>query len=168
MALGFNEFQTWINEYALRLEALKDILNDLDNRIGDGDHGTNMARGFLVANQQLQSKSHADLGSACNTVAMALLSNVGGASGPLYGTVFMKLGGALKNLQSADDGKLLEGLLSAKQRNTYRYIRNPVNFTPYLTIYFAILMNNSIIHPALSQFGTHFNFDVKGLGGKIC
>lgn len=114
MGFGLQQFFDFISDFAERVDLLKDTLNDLDNRIGDGDHGTNMARGFKVANQQLLAQLPTDLGSACSTVAMALLGNVGGASGPLYGTVFLKLGGVLKNFKTVEDEVLLEGLLSAK------------------------------------------------------
>ncbi len=114
MEFGLNQFKEFITEYAQRLEELKSTLNELDNRIGDGDHGTNMARGFQVANQQLQAKNPTDIGTACNTVAMALLGNVGGASGPLYGTIFMKLASVFKEKLSVDDEMLLNGFLFAK------------------------------------------------------
>ena len=114
VGMNLEQFASFIHDYAQRLEGLKDTLNELDNRIGDGDHGTNMARGFHTAQQQLQAKSPVDLGAACSVVAMALLGSVGGASGPLYGTIFMKLGGALKNLAQADNKQWIEGLQAAK------------------------------------------------------
>ena len=67
----------------------------LDTAIGDGDHGTNMARGMEKAVEQLSAGEHADAGAVLKTVAMTLISTVGGASGPLYGTLFLALGSAL-------------------------------------------------------------------------
>lgn len=113
--LGLNSFLGFIDSYSLRLAELKETLNTLDNRIGDGDHGTNMARGFATANQQLQKNQPADLGAACSAVAMALLGHVGGASGPLYGTVFLKMGSILGHEQHADEVKLVQAITAARQ-----------------------------------------------------
>lgn len=104
---GFHEF---VEEYSARLQSLSGLLNLLDNRIGDGDHGTNMARGFQAGNEKLQQAGPGDLGTACSTLAMALISTVGGASGPLYGTVFLKLSATWKGLATACDDALLQGL----------------------------------------------------------
>ena len=74
---------------AARIEKEKDDLTELDNVIGDGDHGINMARGFKVVETKLDGlKTPADV---FKTVGMTLVSTVGGASGPLYGTAFMKM-----------------------------------------------------------------------------
>lgn len=115
MTYSLQSFLTFIETYAARLQELKDTLNTLDNRIGDGDHGTNMERGFTFAHQQLQVKPPSDLAMASNSVAMALLGHVGGASGPLYGTVFMKLGGVFGQHTEVDEAVLIEGLQAAKK-----------------------------------------------------
>lgn len=112
---GLNAFTGFITAYSVRLRQLQDTLNTLDNRIGDGDHGTNMARGFETAKQKLQAKLPADLSEANTTVAMALLGHVGGASGPLYGKVFMKLGSILGHRTDTDETLLVQALLAAKQ-----------------------------------------------------
>ena len=67
----------------------------LDTAIGDGDHGTNMNRGMQKALQKLQESDPGDPGAVLKTVAMALVSSVGGAAGPLYGTLFLQMGSAL-------------------------------------------------------------------------
>jgi dihydroxyacetone kinase-like protein len=67
----------------------------LDTAIGDGDHGTNMDRGMRKAIEKLESQEQADAGAVLKTVAMALISNVGGAAGPLYGTLLLQMGTAL-------------------------------------------------------------------------
>lgn len=67
----------------------------LDTAIGDGDHGTNMARGMEKAVEKLSEAEPADAGAALKTVAMTLISTVGGAAGPLYGTLFLQLGSGL-------------------------------------------------------------------------
>src|SRR5579884_4453704 len=67
----------------------------LDTAIGDGDHGTNMNRGMTKALEKLDAAEQADPGTVLKTVAMALVSSVGGAAGPLYGTLLLALGSAL-------------------------------------------------------------------------
>ena len=67
----------------------KDFLTELDREIGDADHGVNMAKGFTEVLAQLPEDEE-DIGKALKKVAMVLISKVGGASGPLYGTAFMK------------------------------------------------------------------------------
>ena len=84
------------------MEEQKQYLSDLDQAIGDGDHGFNMARGFGAVMQKLAEAPGADIGEVLKTVAMALISNVGGASGPLYGTLFLKASGVTKGLTEID------------------------------------------------------------------
>ena len=67
----------------------------LDTAIGDGDHGTNMERGMRKALEKLGASEPTDAGAVLKTVAMALVSNVGGAAGPLYGTLLLQMGTAL-------------------------------------------------------------------------
>lgn len=68
----------------------KQFLTDLDAAIGDGDHGINLSKGFRVAKEKIENVDFKDWGEVLKTVGMAIVSNVGGASGPLYGTAFMK------------------------------------------------------------------------------
>jgi dihydroxyacetone kinase-like protein len=74
----------------------------LDTAIGDGDHGTNMDRGMSKAIEKLQADSPADPGAILKAVAMVLISTVGGAAGPLYGTLFLQLAGGLGDGPDAD------------------------------------------------------------------
>jgi dihydroxyacetone kinase-like protein len=74
----------------------------LDTAIGDGDHGTNMNRGMTKALEKLDSAEQADPGAVLKTVAMALVSSVGGAAGPLYGTLFLQMGTALAGQDEVD------------------------------------------------------------------
>lgn len=102
-----------INAIAARIEKEKDFLTELDNAIGDGDHGINMARGFAAVEQKLPTLADKDLGGILKGVGMALVSNVGGASGPLYGTAFMKAGNALKGKTEANDEDFASALNAA-------------------------------------------------------
>lgn len=78
-----------------KIEEEKLFLTELDNVIGDGDHGINMARGFGKVEEKLPTLEGKDCGTVLKTVGMTLVSTVGGASGPLYGTAFMKAGAAV-------------------------------------------------------------------------
>ncbi len=88
-----------------KIEAEKDLLTELDSAIGDGDHGINMARGAKAVMEKLPSLIEKDTGALLKGIGMAIVSSVGGASGPLYGTAFMKAGDALKGKEepSAED-----------------------------------------------------------------
>lgn len=80
---------------AAKIEAEKDYLTELDQPIGDSDHGINLARGFHAVEEKLPTVAGKDIGTVLKTVGMALVSTVGGASGPLYGSAYMKMGVAL-------------------------------------------------------------------------
>lgn len=68
----------------------KFYLTELDAAIGDGDHGLNMSKGFAVVKEKLKEDTGSNIGDILKKTGMALVSNVGGASGPLYGTAFLK------------------------------------------------------------------------------
>ena len=82
----------WIKAYASTIAEQKDYLTQLDSAIGDADHGTNMNRGMTAAVEKLDGGSATDVGGVLKTVGMTLVSKVGGAGGPLYGTLFMQMG----------------------------------------------------------------------------
>ena len=77
--------------------ANKDYLTDLDRSIGDADHGNNMAKGFKFTKEALEDDFD-DYKNLFNKVATTLLSKIGGASGPLYGSFFMKFAASLKDI----------------------------------------------------------------------
>lgn len=91
-----------LSETTDSMVAHKDYLTQLDSAIGDADHGINMERGFTKVMAKLEAGSYADLGSVCRDVAMTLMASVGGASGPLYGTLFMRMSMKLKDHAQAD------------------------------------------------------------------
>ncbi|MFT9270081.1 MAG: dihydroxyacetone kinase subunit DhaL [Liquorilactobacillus nagelii] len=91
MELTLEKYLVWMKEFAQKISEQKDYLSDLDSKIGDGDHGNNMARGLTAVNEGLKAKQPADLTTALKVTAMALISKVGGAAGPLYGTAFLEM-----------------------------------------------------------------------------
>lgn len=95
-----------IDAIGTALEAHKDYLTDLDSAIGDADHGINMNRGFTKVREKVSQGTYGDLGAILKDVAMTLMSSVGGASGPLYGTFFMRMSMKLAGLQAADASSL--------------------------------------------------------------
>ena len=84
----------WIRAFADAIAENKDSLTDLDSAIGDADHGINMNRGMTAVMAKLDGGGSADVGALLKTVGMTLVSSVGGAGGPLYGTLFLRLGAA--------------------------------------------------------------------------
>lgn len=81
----------WMQLFAQKIQDNKDLLSELDTPIGDGDHGGNMARGMAAVMEQLEGKEWNSPDEIFKIVSMQLLSKVGGASGPLYGSAFMGL-----------------------------------------------------------------------------
>ena len=97
-SLDTKQMAAIVEGMAKKIEAEKEYLTELDNEIGDGDHGINLARGFEAVEKKLPSLAGGDIGALLKGVGMQLVSTVGGASGPLYGTAFMKAGMACKGL----------------------------------------------------------------------
>ena len=90
----------WIELAAADVAEQRDYLVDLDRAIGDGDHGENMDRGFKAAVEALGQGQPASVAEVLKTVAKTLMSTVGGAAGPLYGTAFLRAS------KAAGDGEL--------------------------------------------------------------
>jgi len=81
----------WLHRYAADVAENRDRLTDLDGPIGDHDHGINMNRGFCAVAESLADVGDASNESVLKNVGMTLIKTVGGASGPLYGTVFLRM-----------------------------------------------------------------------------
>ena len=111
---------TWINLLQQVYAENKQYLTQLDSAIGDADHGINMDRGFTAAKTELEKAGEQDISGTLKTVAMSLIRTVGGASGPLYGTFFMRASAVCANkaeLNAADVVALFEaGLDGVLQR----------------------------------------------------
>jgi dihydroxyacetone kinase-like protein len=95
MAIDRDSTLAWMTAFAGEMGEHRQELVRLDTAIGDGDHGTNMNRGMQKALEKLSAAEPADAGAVLKTVAMTLISTVGGAAGPLYGTLFLQIGNAL-------------------------------------------------------------------------
>ncbi len=83
----------WFELASITLRENKEYLTKLDSEIGDADHGFNMERGFNKVDNKLEEFSlNTDLGAIFKNMGMTLISSIGGASGPLYGTFFLQIG----------------------------------------------------------------------------
>ena len=102
MSITAADVRAWIGAYANTISEHRVELVRLDTAIGDGDHGTNMERGMRAAVEKLEATEGDDVGALLKAVGMALVSKVGGAAGPLYGTLFLQMGMATSGRSELD------------------------------------------------------------------
>jgi len=103
MSLGHDDVVRWIRAFAAEVSANKEQLTQLDAAVGDGDHGINMDRGMSAVLAKLDAATEEqDIGALLKTVGMTLVSTVGGAGGPLYGTLFLQMGTAVSGKDQLD------------------------------------------------------------------
>ena len=108
-----DQARAWLEATGAVIEANAAALTKLDQAIGDGDHGVNMARGFKAVGDKLPSLADADFAALFKGVSVALIGKVGGASGPLYGSFYLGLSKALADVGAAgeiDDDTFAAGL----------------------------------------------------------
>jgi len=98
---------------AARIKEHRDELTQLDSPIGDADHGINLDRGFTAVLGKLPTVADKDIGTILKTTGMTLVSTVGGASGPLYGTAFIRAGMALADRYELTEGEVVAALEAA-------------------------------------------------------
>ena len=117
MSLDAAWARRWIELAAADVAEQRDYLVDLDRAIGDGDHGENMDRGFKAAVEALGQAQPASVAEVLKTVAKTLMSTVGGAAGPLYGTAFLRASKAAGggDLDGVGVAAVIEGALSGIQ-----------------------------------------------------
>jgi dihydroxyacetone kinase-like protein len=96
------QIEAWIRRFAAVIAERRDELVKLDTAIGDGDHGTNMDRGMRKVLEKLDGSEGGDIGATLKLVGMTLVSSVGGAAGPLYGTLFLQMGTASAGREELD------------------------------------------------------------------
>jgi phosphoenolpyruvate---glycerone phosphotransferase subunit DhaL len=110
MAIDTAAVRGWIQGFAAEIAEHREELVRLDTAIGDGDHGTNMNRGMTAAVEKLSGGAEEDIGAVLKSVAMTLISKVGGASGPLYGTLFLQMSTKATGQTELDLGGFTEAL----------------------------------------------------------
>jgi dihydroxyacetone kinase-like protein len=103
MSLAYDDMLRWIRTFASEVETNKEYLTQLDAAIGDADHGINMQRGMSAVLGKVDTDAaEQDVGALLKTVGMTLVSTVGGAGGPLYGTLFLQMGTAASGKAELD------------------------------------------------------------------
>jgi dihydroxyacetone kinase-like protein len=115
MSIHRDDTIAWIKSVASVIEENNSYLTQLDAAIGDADHGANMDRGFKAVMVKLPEISDKDIGTIFKTIGMTLISTVGGAGGPLYGTFFLQAGmktAGKMELSLSDWGEALEAALN--------------------------------------------------------
>jgi phosphoenolpyruvate---glycerone phosphotransferase subunit DhaL len=93
-SISYDEMVAWVHCFADVIAERREELTRLDTAIGDADHGTNMYRGMRAAIERVDALDGDDISAALKGVGMALVSKVGGAAGPLYGTMFLQMANA--------------------------------------------------------------------------
>jgi dihydroxyacetone kinase-like protein len=107
MAVTKSQIVQWLEKLAAVYAENKEYLTQLDSAIGDADHGINMDRGFRKVAEKLPSVADSDIGTIFKTTGMTLMSTVGGASGPLYGTFYMRSAGPISGKDELDNNDLV-------------------------------------------------------------
>jgi dihydroxyacetone kinase-like protein len=119
MTVAYDDVLRWLRQFAADVAENKEYLTQLDAAIGDGDHGINMARGMSAVIAKLDAGGgDDDVGALLKTVGMTLVSTVGGAGGPLYGSFFLQLGTATTGkteLEPQDWAAALEAAIAGVQ-----------------------------------------------------
>jgi phosphoenolpyruvate---glycerone phosphotransferase subunit DhaL len=110
MGITTTGLATALETFADRIRDAREELTALDSAIGDADHGINMDRGMTAAREHLATLREGQAGALFKQVGRTLISTVGGASGPLYGTFFLRLGTALGEADEVAPGDLARGL----------------------------------------------------------
>ncbi len=118
MSVSFEDAVRWVRVFADVIAENKEYLTQLDSAIGDADHGINMNRGMQAVAAKLDDIPNGDIGVMLKAVGMTLVSTVGGAGGPLYGTLFLQLGTATvgkAELEPPDWASALEAAVQGVQ-----------------------------------------------------
>jgi phosphoenolpyruvate---glycerone phosphotransferase subunit DhaL len=108
--VGLPEFQAWVREFARLVHEHRDELTALDSAIGDADHGSNLDRGMTAVVNALDAEQFGSVSALFKKIGMTLVGTVGGASGPLYGTLFLRIGSAAGETATLDPEALAKAL----------------------------------------------------------
>ena len=157
MAVGRDNLLAWIEAVQQVYTENKEYLTKLDSAIGDADHGINMNRGFTAVKAELEKNPPDNISNALKTVAMTLIKTVGGASGPLYGTFFLRASTAVtgkETLEPADVVALFEtGFSGIIQRGKAEVGDKTMvdAWTPAIAAMNEALTNGATIHEILNK-----------------
>ena len=109
-AVNYNQLLDWLRNIDESLIEQRGYLTELDSAVGDGDHGTNLARGGAAASAKVDAEKPEYLDELFRLVGMTLVSTVGGASGPLYGTFFLRFAQSAGHRQELTPAQLADAL----------------------------------------------------------
>ncbi|HHY45781.1 MAG TPA: dihydroxyacetone kinase subunit L [Firmicutes bacterium] len=143
VTLTGKDFISILNEIADAIEKNQDYLSELDSALGDGDHGVSMTIGWRAVKEKLPELAGKDIGTILKTVGMTLVSSVGAAMGPLYGTGFMRAGMAVDGKQEVTGSDLVKMFVAFREGVVARGKANVGDKTMVDTI-----------HPAVEAFKT--------------
>jgi phosphoenolpyruvate---glycerone phosphotransferase subunit DhaL len=113
VSVSYAQVVAWINAFASTIAENREYLTRLDSAIGDADHGTNMDRGMKAVLAKVEAQEGDDIGALLKTIGMTLVSTVGGAGGPLYGTLFLQMGTATSGKSELEPEDWLAALEAA-------------------------------------------------------
>lgn len=158
--LTLDQLIAWAERFAAVIAENKEYLTGLDAEIGDADHGSNMARGTAAALEKLQADAPASVAAFGKTAGMTLVSTVGGASGPLFGTLFLRFGvsagdtteldaaGLAAALKAGIDGVVARGKAEVGDKTMVDVL------TPALAAYEAAVAEGENLASALEKTAT--------------
>ena len=152
MSVGYDDVVRMIRAFASTVAEQKEYLTELDSAIGDADHGINMDRGMNAVVAKIDGQSPTDVGVLLKTVGMTLVSTVGGAGGPLYGTLFLQLGTATagkETLEASDWAAALDAAVTGVQARGKAELEDK-------TMVDALIPARDAYHAALEE-GTTFS-----------
>lgn len=152
MSVGYDDVVRMIRAFAATVAEQKEYLTELDSAIGDADHGINMDRGMNAVVAKIDGQSPTDVGVLLKTVGMTLVSTVGGAGGPLYGTLFLQLGTATagkETLEASDWAAALDAAVTGVQARGKAELEDK-------TMVDALIPARDAYHAALEE-GTTFS-----------
>ncbi|MCS6994413.1 MAG: dihydroxyacetone kinase subunit DhaL [Anaerolineales bacterium] len=157
MPVSRDDVLAWITAIASVLAENKNYLTELDAAIGDADHGANMDRGFKAVMNKMPEIRDKDIGTIFKTVGMTLLSTVGGAGGPLYGTLFLQAGMKTAGKMEMTAQDWAEALEAALNGVVMRGKAEPGDktmvdaLTPALSVYKQAIAEGQPLHIALQR-----------------
>jgi len=121
----------WVDQFAALVNENREYLTSLDSAIGDADHGANMARGMTAAREAIEAAQPTSCGALLSKVGMTLVSTTGGASGPLFGTFFLRMGSVLGDSAEASPEQLGSSLRAGLEGIVARGRAEPGDKTMY-------------------------------------
>jgi phosphoenolpyruvate---glycerone phosphotransferase subunit DhaL len=165
--LTLEKAKKWLSLFAKEIEANKQYLTELDMQIGDSDHGMNMARGVEEYQIAINEKNPSNLSELFKVTAMAILTKVGGASGPLYSTVFLQMAKYSDGKESLNKQQMIEmftsGLAGLQMRG-----KAQVNEKTMIDVWHPVIeamKNNSFNKETIDKFVLKTK-DIKATKGR--